>query len=381
VVAEGPRRRADRADGLTLVVLGGAPAQRQAVDAAHRLGALTVICDSRPGVGDVAVSTEDTTAVLRVARERGADGLIAPGTDWPVRIAAYVAEDLRLPHPLDVATAVRCTNKIAQRETLDAAGVPQPAWSLDAPPSYPCVVKAPDRQGQRAMSVVARRDDVDAAATVARRASRSGRVVFEALVPGPEVTVNGFTVDGRFVPVAVTAREHFDGAPGVAQRHVYPSGLDDRAAAEAAEAATRALGIRDGPSYTQLILSPDGPRIMEVAARLGGGHDSEICRLAAGVDLAAEAVRAALGVPVDAAGLQPRPAGACVIEFLRAPEGELIAADGPAEASFYHAPGHRYGPLRTATDRAGYVITQGATREEALDRARTAVQAVRFEVV
>jgi hypothetical protein len=58
----------------------------------------------------------------------------------------------------------------------------------------------------------------------------------------------------------------------------------------------------------------------------------------------------------------------------------LVATDGPAEATFYHPPGHRYAPLRTAIDRAGYVITQGATREEALDRARRAVEAVRFEV-
>jgi biotin carboxylase len=381
VVAEGPRRRADRADGLTIVVLGGAPAQRQAIDAAHRLGVRTIVCDSRPGAGDVSVSTEDTGAVLRVARDGGADGLIAPGTDWPVRIAAYVAEDLGLPHPIDVATAVLCTNKLAQREALEAAGVPQPAWSPDEPPSYPCVVKAADRQGQRAMSMVAGPDGLEAAASLARRGSRSGRVLFEAFTPGPEVTVNGFSLDGRFIPVAVTAREHFEGVPGVAQRHVYPSGLDDAEAADAAEAAVAALGVRNGPTYTQLILSASGPRIMEVAARLGGGHDSEICRLAAGVDLAGVAVRAALGLPIAPADVEPQPRGACVIEFLRAPVGELRSATGPPEATFYHAPGHRYGPLRTATDRAGCVIAVGATQEEALDRTRSAVQAVRFEVV
>jgi len=228
--------------------------------------------------------------------------------------------------------------------------------------------------------VISRPEDLEAAAALARRGSRSGRAVFEAFVPGPEVTVNGFSVDGRFAPITVTARDHFDGAPGVAQRHVYPSGLDDEAAAATAAAAVAALGIRHGPSYVQLILSPDGPRVMEVAARLGGGHDSEICRLAAGVDLAAAAVRAAVGEPVDEETLTPRPFGACVIEFLRAPEGELLATDGPAEATFYHAPGHRYGPLRTATDRAGYVIAHGATREEALERARQAVEQVRFEI-
>jgi molybdopterin synthase catalytic subunit len=91
-------------------------------------------------------------------------------------------------------------------------------------------------------------------------------------------------------------------------------------------------------------------------------------------------VRTAVGHPVAAQELEPRPEGACVIEFLRAPEGELRSTGGPADVSFYHAAGHRYGPLRTATDRAGYVIAQGTTRQEALERARTAVEAVRFEV-
>ena len=266
---------------MTLIVLGGAPAQRQAIEAAAAVGIPTVVCDSQPGVGDVEVSSEDSAGVRRAAVEHGAVGLIAPGTDWPVRIAAYVAEDLGLIHPLSVATAVLCTNKVLQREAFDAAGVPQPEWSVEAPPSYPCVVKAPDRQGQRAMSIVANADEAGQAELTARRGSRSGRVLFESFVEGPEVTVNGFSVGGRFVPVAVAAREHFADAPGVAQRHVYPSGLDDAGASAAAEAAVTALGITDGPSYTQLILSPQGPRIMEVAARLGGGHDSEICRRAA----------------------------------------------------------------------------------------------------
>jgi biotin carboxylase len=380
MVAEGSVGRADGPDRLTLIVLGGGPAQRHAIEAAVRLGIRPLVCDGSPGVGDAVVSSEDTEGVRRVARESGAAGLIAPGTDWPVRIAAYVAEDLGLSHPLDVATAVRCTNKIAQRETLEAAGVPQPAWSTESPPGYPCVVKASDRQGQRAMTFVSSPDDLEQAAATARAGARGGRALFEAFVPGPEVTVNAFSAGGRFHPVAVTARDHFDGAPGVARRHVYPSGRDDGAAISAAQAAVAALGVMEGPSYIQLIQSDAGPVIMEVAARLGGGHDSEICRLAAGVDIAGAAVSAAVGWTVDEVTLEPHPSGACVIEFLEAPAGVLTSATGPPEATFYHAPGHRYPPLRTAIDRAGYVIALGSTREEALDRARTAVEAVRFEV-
>jgi hypothetical protein len=99
-----------------------------------------------------------------------------------------------------------------------------------------------------------------------------------------------------------------------------------------------------------------------------------------GADLATAAVRAALGWEVGRAEISPSPDGAGVIEFLQAPEGTLVRAAGPPEASFYDPQGHVYGPLRIATDRAGYVLVGGATRDEALARAAEAVSAVRFEV-
>jgi biotin carboxylase len=365
-------------EAATLVVLGGGPAQRHAIDAAHALGLRTLVCDSEPGIGDVPVSSEDTGGV-RAAAE-GASGLIAPGTDWPVRVAAAIARDLGLPHPIDPDVAVAATDKIAQRRTLDVAGVPQPAWSVDEPPAYPCVVKAPDRQGQRAMSILPDGSGLAEAAQLARAGSRSGRVLFEGFVPGPEVTVNGFTAEGRAVVAAVTDRMHFDDAPGVAQCHVFPTERDPAAAAEAATRAVAALGIGAGPWYVQVILGPDGPRIVEVAARLGGGHDSELVKLVTGVDLARAAVLAALGRRVTVADVTPDPHGAGVIRFLEAPPGTLLRAAGPPEACFYDAPGHVYGPIRIATDRAGYVLAGGATRDDALARAAAAAAAVRFEM-
>ena len=90
----------------------------------------------------------------------GVDGIISPGTDWPVGIAARIAERAGLPHPISPQTAVLATNKLRQRERLDAAGVPQPrSWvvgSDDDPPAIdgPVVVKAPDRQGQKGLTLV-----------------------------------------------------------------------------------------------------------------------------------------------------------------------------------------------------------------------------------
>src|SRR5207253_4505997 len=73
------------------------------------------------------VSTEDESGIERLASAERVDGLIAPGIDWPVAIAARIAERLGLPHPISPETAALSTSKLRQRERFAEAGVPQPA--------------------------------------------------------------------------------------------------------------------------------------------------------------------------------------------------------------------------------------------------------------
>ena len=128
-------------------------------------------------------------------------------------------------------------------------------------------------------------------------------------MPGPEITVNAFSVGGVFHPLTVTDRLTGTGpAFGVALAHAWPSAHAVEEAVGAARLAADALGVTDGPTYTQIVLGPDGPRVMELAARLGGGHDAELCRVALGIDLNGLALAAALGEPVELP--EPEPAGA-----------------------------------------------------------------------
>ena len=135
----------------------------------------------------------------------------------------------------------------------------------------PCVVKAPDRQGQRGLSLVATEDELPAAIEAALAASRDGTYIVEEFVEGPEVTVNAVSVDGVFHPLAVTDRLTADPpAFGVALAHAWPCVPNEtQAPIEAAARPPQALGIRNGPTYTQIRLGPDGPAVIELAARLG----------------------------------------------------------------------------------------------------------------
>ncbi|MBA2462389.1 MAG: hypothetical protein H0V45_11585 [Actinobacteria bacterium] len=382
-----------------LLVLGAGPAQIGLLRAAHERGLFVIAVDrdaSAPGFRyadkRAVVSSEDEPAVGRLARAERVDGLISPGADWPVGIAARVAERIGLPHPIDGATAALATSKQRQRERFGAAGVPQPRV-LDTP-SVPCVVKAPDRQGQRGLTLVRSDEELPAAIEAAVEASRSGTFIAEELVDGPEVTVNAVSVDGVFHPLTVTDRLTADPpAFGVALVHAWPSeGASvpgTQSPIDAAARAVEAIGIRNGPSYTQLRLGAGGPKVLELAARLGGGHDAELCELALRVDLNGLALDFALGErPCVETTQGPLAGGACVV-FLVAPEGQLrategleeaLALDGIEEVRLYREAGHRFGPLRRGSDRAGAVLATGKSRDDALERARRAARAIRFLV-
>jgi biotin carboxylase len=382
-----------------LLVLGAGPAQLGLLRAARARGLRTVVCDrDRAAVGlryadrHALVSTEDEEGIEEVARAEGVAGLIAPGIDWPVAIAARVAARLGLPHPVPPDVAEATVSKVRQREAFAAAGVPQPRWRLvssaDAVEELPCVVKPPDRQGQVAVSLVREPDELRPALEEALAASRGGAALVEEWVDGPEVTVNGFSVDGHLRALTVTDRLTAESpAFGVALAHTWPSTQAVEAAVEAAEGAAAALGVREGPTYTQIRMAPDGPRVIELAARLGGGQDGALCDAALGIDLNALALGSALGRRVEVP--PARPVGGACVAFLVPPPGILRSVEGLEEARelpgvvdavAYRPPGWRFVPLRVGADRAGFVLTRGDSREEALAVAARAADLVRFVV-
>jgi biotin carboxylase len=392
-----------------LLVLGAGPAQL-GVLAAARGRELTVIAADRdpsaPGFRyadrRAIVSIEDEPAIERLARAEEIDGIVAPGSDHAVAVAARIASRLGLAHPLAPQEATLAVNKLRQREALAAAGVPQPrsivCRTLDEVGAaartlgYPVVIEAPDRSGERSVALSPDRQALAAAATDALADSQGDYCLVEELVTGPTVTINGFSLAGRFVPLTVTDREV---APppafGVTLAHLWPVELEPAAIAgaiAATGAAARALGITDGPTTTQVLIGEDGPLVAKLSARVGGGHDGELCRVALGIDANALSVAAALGEQVRAQELAPtHGVGAACVRFLVAPRGELSEVRGVEQAfevegvrgiRIYRKPGHRFKELRRASDRAGAILATGATRDDALDAAEAAAARIRF---
>jgi len=392
-----------------LLVLGAGPAQLGLLETAHERGLHVIAVDRDPHAPGfrfadrrAIVSVEDEPAIDRLASAERVDGVVAPGIDFPVAIAARIAARLGIPHPLDPPTAQVATSKLRQRERFAEAGVPHARYRVCASLAeateaarelgFPCVVKAPDLQGQKGLGLVQDEAALAEAFDNARGLARSSIVLVEELVAGPELTVNAFSSGGRFHPLTVTDRVVAEPpAFGVALAHVWPSELPEDVVAEAvrvAEAAAAAVGVQEGPTYTQVLVGEEGPRVGELAARLGGGHDAELCEAALGVDLNQLAVAAALGERLYDGGFVPdEQAGGACVRFLVPEPGVLEAVEGLEEAErssgvvwvrSYRQPGHEFGELRRGADRAGAVLAVGDSRKEAVERADRAASRIRF---
>ncbi|MFN2468644.1 MAG: hypothetical protein ABR521_11010 [Gaiellaceae bacterium] len=399
----------------TVLFVGAGRHQRRAVERARELGFRVAAVDRNPDapgleeadVGAV-IDFTDVTRVAEFGEQAGADGVLTVSADRAVPVVAAVAEALGLPG-IGSPTAHLMTHKVAMRRRLGEIGVPQPRFAavrnlqegraaLETV-GLPAVLKPADSGGQRGVFRLDSPDDLELHLYAALAESSTEEAIVESFHEGTEL--NGLVVarDGRAELLSLSDRLRPPGIGfGVGWIHVFPSTLAgyplERAEREAVRA-VRALGLRDGIAFPQLIVSPSGDvRIVEVAARIPGGQMADLARHAVGVDLVEVALCQALGEQVSDSLARPQRHQPLAIRFLTAspgplPTGKVLSVDGlervlaypgVVQADVFLTPGETIRPVRLDGDRRGYVIAVGTTNLEALERAERAARLLRVEV-
>lgn len=397
-----------------VLVIGCGFPQLSLVRAAKRRGCHVVGADANPqAVGTaycdefVEVSTSDVERLCDVIHRNGVDAVTTTGSEVSLRAAALVAAQVGLPFYADPETVRRCQDKDVMRAAYAAAGLQVPAFARcdslrDAQAfakthGYPVVVKPSRGWGQRGVCRVGGEDELQSAFEAARaHSARAGLpvVVVEAWIDGREFSVNGWVEDGRLVSYCVTERITVPGNRplGVMVAELFPSGLagdDEERVVEEARRGAAALGHVRGPCYSQVAVGRAGCLLFETAARLGGGFDADVTRLACGVDLYDRVLGVALGdVRLETQGATGMPQAAAVAKFLIGRPGVVQALsgldqaqtlDGIEDAQVFVPVGGRVFPLTDSAKRAGYVLARGASRDEVLARADAALARIRID--
>lgn len=377
----------------TMMILGAGPLQLPAIKKAKELGYRIISVDyDENAVGfaladvKLVVSTLDQEEVYRQALIYQPDVVITSTSDGPVRTAAYVNEKLGKRPDLSYENALCATIKSKMRDRLKECGVPIPEYF--AAEDYAafseavsklngnCIVKPADNAGSRGVVLYDSKADDEAVYRYSRENSRNGTVMVEEVMTGPEVSVEALVIEGE--PHIITVTDKYITQPPyfVELAHCEPSDLDEhtieRIKAVAVQA-IKAIGIENAPAHVEIKVTEDGPKIVELAARLGGDFiTSRLVPLSTGIDMVGVSVLLATGEKPD---LSPKQQQGVAIHFIHAekegilseivlPEG-LQGQAGVEEIALYKKLGEKINGTRSSNDRLGHVITTGATAKEA----------------
>ncbi len=297
-----------------IMILGASILQLPAIRKAKEMGLTVIAVDiDEEAIGfkeaDICllISTIDTEKVLEAAEKYEIDGIMTLASDMPMRTIAEVSQKLHLPG-IDEKTALKATDKVEMRKALKASNVPIPQFyycsKLD---DYKIIVnnfkqkyivKPSDNSGSRGIYLVESQEESEKAFYYSRKNSRSGIVLVEEYMEGPEVSAEALTIDGETSVIAITDKITTGPPNFVEIGHTQPSHLSkdiQKKIEEISIWAIQAIGIKNGPSHIEIKITKEGPKVVELGARLGGDNiATHLVPLSTGVDMVKATIEIAL---------------------------------------------------------------------------------------
>lgn len=388
-----------------IMILGASILQLPAIQQAKKLGLKVVVVDMNPnavgfqeeGIEKEVISTIDIPKVLEAAKKHKIDGIMTLASDMPMRTVAAVAKEMKL-IGIDEQTAINATNKYEMRKALEKANVPIPSFykvsSLEELDNCinkfngKFITKPADNSGSRGIFLVEDKSQAKQAFIYSKSNSRNGDVVVEEYMEGPEVSVETLTIDGVCNVIQITDKLTTGAPHFVEMGHSQPSQLDfetQMKIREIAISANKAIGIKNGPSHTEIIVTKDGPKIVELGARLGGDCiTTHLVPLSTGVNMVESCIKIALGENPD---IKRKINNGSAIRYLDQHQGVIKDIYGIESAKKIKGVEKVYlsvirneivTNINNSSSRIGFVIAKGKTSKEAVDNCNKAIKRIKI---
>ena len=389
-----------------LLIIGASILQLPAILKAKELGYYVGVADYNPKAVGISyadeyfnVSTIDIEGVTEVAKTFQPDGIMTLATDMPMRAVAAACTACNLPG-ISYETAVKATDKAEMIKAFEEQGVDHPwyfvadsKYNLEAildRISFPCIMKPTDNAGSRGVVLAHNKEGLKNAYKYSQGESRSGTVIIEEYLQGPEFSIEVMVVDDEPHVLQITDKLTTGAPHFVEMGHSQPSrqnAENQEKIKDLAIRACKAVGINCGPAHVEIILTNDGPKMVELGARMGGDCiTTHLVPLSTGIDMVASTIKVACGEQTDLT--QKLHKGSAIRYFknqpglIKAISGieEANEMDGVREVNIVHQVGETALEIGSSVDRIGFVIAQGANAEEAVAICEQALSVIKVVV-
>ncbi len=375
-----------------ILIIGASILQLPAIKKAKELGYYVGVIDYDANAVGIQfadeyfnVSTIDINGVVKTAEKFKPDGIMTLATDMPMRSIAAACERLGL-SGISFETAVKSTDKGEMIKAFEANGVEHPWYYIIESKkeldlvlekiTYPCISKPTDNSGSRGVMLIHNEKELCDAIEYSSSNGRSGSVIVEEYMQGPEVSVEVITLDGQPCVLQVTDKLTTGAPHFVEMGHSQPSRLGEEnleKIRDLASRAVKAVGIKNGPAHVEIILTENGPKMVELGARMGGDCiTTHLVPLSTGIDMTEATIKIACGEKPD---IKPKFEKGSAIRFLDAQNGTITAISGIENAKMINGVqeisltkhiGDISGEIGSSTDRIGFIISQAEVADKAI---------------
>lgn len=389
-----------------ILIIGASILQLPAIRKAKELGYYVAVADYNPNAIGISyadeyfnVSTIDVDGVIEVAKTFRPDGVMTLATDMPMRAVAAACQVFGLPG-ITPDTALKATDKGEMIKAFKKYGVEHPWFfvvkdktelkNILREVTYPCIMKPTDNAGSRGVVLCHSIDDITSEYEYSHHESRSGAVIIEEYLQGPEFSVEVMVVDGAPYILQITDKLTTGAPHFVEMGHSQPTQQPEmiqKQIKDLARRAVKAVGINIGPAHVEMILTKNGPKMVELGSRMGGDCiTTHLVPLSTGVDMVAATIKLACGEEAD---IEPKWCKGSAIRYFDTPAGVLKGIDGVEKArsipgvkeiSFVHQIGENIGEIGSSVDRIGFVISQGEDADQASHACEQATSQIEINI-
>jgi len=390
-----------------LLIIGASVLQLPAIQKARELGHYVGVIDMNPNAIGIKyadkfyeVSTIDIPGVIDAAIDFVPDGVMTLATDMPMRSVAAVAEYFGLPG-ISPSVALNATDKVAMIECFKHSNVPAPwFYTISSRSGFidllkhiapPFVLKPNDSSGSRGVVLVETSEMALRSYDYSKSKSRSGIVLVEEYLQGPEVSVEIMTYEGISDILAITDKLTTGAPYFVEMGHSQPSMLPYKVVEKIKEISIKAVesvGINNCPSHVEIIVTPTGPKLVELGARLGGDCiTTHLVPLSTGIDMVKASIDLALGLKPE---IRKKFKKGAAIRYITTRNGILkeikgidilTKTDGVKLIEIVKKIGEQILPIRGSGDRVGYVICQSNTPSEAILQCEDIIGKIEISII
>ena len=244
--------------------------------------------------------------------------------------------------------------------------------------------------GSRGVILVHAVEELSRAYRYSREQSRHGTVIIEEYMQGPEVSVEVMTVDGIPHILAVTDKLTTGAPYFVEMGHSQPSRLSKTTIdtiKDLAVKAIRSVGINMGPAHVEMIVTAQGPKMVELGARMGGDCiTTHLVPLSTGIDMVKATIDISLGLYPD---IEPKFEQGSAIRYFQVCPGKIYSIEGINAARKIAGIcdiictkkiGDLVTDIHSSIDRMGCVIAQRGDAAAAIEACEQAMKQIKIEI-